>query len=46
MQLEHPVMGKRKDQEPQEQHQIVEYGAPQEEITDCKVMHGVSRHDS
>jgi hypothetical protein len=46
MQLEHPIMGQGKDYEPQEQDQVVKDGAPQEEVTDSELIHGVSRDDS
>jgi hypothetical protein len=46
VQPQHPIMGQRKGHEPQDQDQVIEDGAPQEEITECEVIHGVSRRDS
>jgi hypothetical protein len=45
MQLKHPVMGQVKGCEPQEQDQVVEDCAPQKEVTDRELIHGVSRYD-
>jgi hypothetical protein len=46
MQPKHPVVGQGKGYEPQEQDQVIKDGAPQEEVTEWKVIHGLSRHDS
>jgi hypothetical protein len=46
MQPKHPIMGQVEGYEPQEQDQIVQDSAPEEKISEWKVIHGVSRHDS
>jgi hypothetical protein len=43
MEAAHPVMGQGKDYEPQEQDQVVNDRAPQKELTEWEVIHGVSR---
>src|SRR5215471_15423574 len=44
VQLVHPVMGQAKGYEPHDQDQVVDDGAPQEEVTE--VIHGVSCDNS
>jgi hypothetical protein len=42
MKLEQPLVRQAKDYEPQDQHKVVQNGAPQEKIAEGKVIHGVS----
>jgi hypothetical protein len=45
MQFEHPIMSQGKGRKPHEQDQVVKDRAPQEEISEWEVIHGVSRPD-